>query len=189
MWIALPNFRRTILCTVLLLAACTNGPPPPPGWPGVTTNNDFNAPSYTAPSYVSEGCARSEDLRAVKTAVIKQRLMVAGYSCQAADSYNDFVRAYRRDLQDSDSDLQSFFYRLHGQEGDRALDSFKTRIANVSMSDRIADSGGYCADARARFNSAMSLRRKSLETFLASQTINTRERFAPCDMSTASNTR
>ncbi|MEE8439851.1 MAG: hypothetical protein V3S07_09695 [Micropepsaceae bacterium] len=133
-------------------------------------------------------CARSQDLRAVNAAVIKQRLMVAGYSCQAADSYNDFIRAYRRDLQDSDYDLQTFFYRLYGQEGDRALDSFKTRIANISMVNSVTDTGAYCASARASFDTAMSIRRKSLETFLVSQTTGTAERFAPCDVSTASNT-
>jgi len=189
MSIARTKLTHTILGIVLLLGACTNGPPPPPGWPGITTSNDVYAPSYAAPTLSPGGCARAEDLRAVKATLIKQRLMVAGYSCQAADSYNDFVRAYRGDLQASDADLQKFFTRLHGQAGDRAIDSFKTRIANNSMSDSIADTGLYCADAQARFHTAMSLRRKSLDHFLAVQTINTTERFTPCDLTTASNIR
>jgi hypothetical protein len=198
-----PKFTPTVLGTVLgiglSLSACTNGPPPPPGWPGYTTSNDSYVPlntaqvnaarAYAPPLNANGGCARAEDLRAVKAAVIKQRLMVAGYSCQASDSYNDFVRAYRSDLQASDSDLQDFFTRLHGSAGERALDSFKTRIANSSMSDSLANTGRYCADARARFYSAMSPRRQSLDNFLAAQTINATERFTPCDMTTASTIR
>ena len=52
------------------------------------------------------GCARPEDMSAVKTAAIQQRLMVAALSCHAVDLYNKFVTSYQKDLQASDMALQ-----------------------------------------------------------------------------------
>jgi hypothetical protein len=181
MSIVTPNVELTILCTVLLLAACSTAPPPlaVPEQPQVT------APMARAPT--SMGCANSVDLQAVKAATIKQRLMVAVYACKAGDAYNDFVFAYREDLKASDIALQNFFNRLHGQSGDRAFDSFKTRMANTSAIDSIADSSGYCRSTKAAFGTAMAIPVKSLETFLASQTMESTEGFSRCDVVTASN--
>jgi len=175
---------------VFALAACTNGPPPPPAaysssyYPSPAARSVARPSRTLTPSYT--GCAQDQELRAAKTAAVKERLMVAGLTCKAEDSYNDFIRAYRRELQNSDSDLQGLFTRVHGKNGDRALDSYKTRIANVSMMDSIADAANYCASAKASFAAAKSNRSRSLENFIATQDMDPRAELSPCMLETAS---
>jgi len=78
------------------------------------------------------GCARPEDMTAVKAAAIQQRLMVAALSCDAAQLYNKFVSTYQKDLQASDRALQNFFRRMNGKSGTEDYHAFKTRLANAS---------------------------------------------------------
>src|SRR5579863_3853799 len=89
------------------------------------------------------GCARPEDMSAVRTAAIQQRLMVAALSCDAAHLYNNFVSQYQKDLQASDRALQNFFRRLNGRTGTDDYHAFKTRLANASSMQSIGDITGY----------------------------------------------
>src|SRR5579871_820215 len=75
------------------------------------------------------GCARPEDMTAIKAAAVQQRLMVAALSCDAAQLYNSFVRAYQKELQASDRTLENFFRRLNGRTGTEDYHAFKTRLA------------------------------------------------------------
>jgi hypothetical protein len=133
----------------------------------------------------SSGCANPEDISAVRAAAVQQRLMVAAFSCQAIDRYNKFVITYRNDLQASDLALQRFFRRLYGQTGTADYHAFKTRLANTSSIDSIHDVRGYCANAEATFDAALSDRKKSLTIFLAGQPTEADRAFAPCQVRTA----
>ena len=125
-------------------------------------------------------CANPQDISAVRAAAIQQRLMVAALSCHAIDRYNNFVIAYRKDLQASDVALQTFFRRLNGQKGTADYHAFKTRLANTSSMDSIHDAGGFCASAEAAFDTALDGRKASLATFVAGQTTTVDSEFTPC---------
>ncbi len=101
------------------------------------------------------GCARPEDMNAVKAAAIQQRLMVAALSCDAAKLYNNFVTTYQKDLQASDRALQNFFRRKNGRTGTEDYHAFKTRLANASSMQSIGDITGYCASAKQLFEQAL----------------------------------
>jgi hypothetical protein len=128
------------------------------------------------------GCVSTDETLAVETATLKQRLMIAGFVCEAADPYNKFIIAYRKDLQDSDRALLNLFRRLQGRAGERGYDSFKTRVANVSMHDSADDPAEYCTSARATFRDAMAAPRKPLRTFVAAQNIKFEDGFSPCEL-------
>jgi hypothetical protein len=136
----------------------------------------------------STGCASGEDMFAVRTAAVQQKLMVAAFSCHATQLYNRFVTTYQRDLQASDLALQNFFLRMYGQTGIADYHSFKTRLANMSSIQSIHDTQGYCANAQATFDAAL-INKKSLPVFLASQTTTADNAFPRCEYLTASTNR
>ena len=125
------------------------------------------------------GCARSDDVYALRAAAVQQRLMVAAFSCQAVDRYNKFVIAYRKDLQASDLALQQFFRRLNGQTGTADYHSYKTRLANAASMQSIKDTS-YCANAEATFTDALDTGNKSLRIFLANKPADAEGAYRPC---------
>jgi hypothetical protein len=133
------------------------------------------------------GCARPEDMTAVKAAAIQQRLMVAALSCDATQLYNNFVSAYQKDLQASDRALQNFFRRLNGKSGTEDYHAFKTRLANASSMQSIGDITGYCSSAKQVFDVALSSGKPPLAAFVASQETSVDNQFAPCVVLTAGN--
>lgn len=173
-----PQALLKSLCAVLLMSACTIAPPPPrQSMPHITRSV---VPVREAPS--ATGCTNTDETLAVRVATLKQRLMIAGFICDAADPYNDFVIAYRKDLQNSDRALLDLFHRLHGQSGQRGYDSFKTRVANVSMRHSARDPVKYCASAHATFRDARAIPRKPLRTFVGAQDITFEDGFSPCEL-------
>jgi len=111
-------------------------------------------------------CARADDVYALRAAAIQQRLMVAALDCYAADRYNKFVMAYRKELRASDITLQRFFRRLNGRTGEADYHSFKTHLANASANHSADDRQGYCASAETTFGGALSRKSKSLRIFV-----------------------
>jgi hypothetical protein len=173
-----PQTLLKLLSVVLLVSACTASPlPPRQSMPHVTRSV---TPTREAPT--AAGCISTDETLAVETATLKQRLMIAGFICDAADPYNDFVVAYRADLQNSDRTLLNLFRRLQGQGGDRGYDSFKTRVANISMRHSARDPVGYCMSAHATFRDAMAFPRKPLRTFVGAQDIAFEDGFSPCEL-------
>jgi hypothetical protein len=134
------------------------------------------------------GCAKPEDMTAVKTAAIQQRLMVAALSCDAAQLYNNFVSTYQKDLQASDRALQTFFRRLNGKTGTEDYHAFKTRLANASSMQSIGDITGYCASAKQLFDDALDSARSTLTAFVANKETSVDSTFSPCQVLTAGDT-
>ena len=133
------------------------------------------------------GCARPNEMAAVKTAAIQQRLMVAALSCDAAKLYNSFVSTYQKDLQASDRDLQTFFRRLHGKSGTEEYHAFKTRLANASSMASIGDITGYCAGAKQLFDDALNSAKSTLAAFVANRETSADTAFEQCQVLTAGN--
>jgi hypothetical protein len=131
------------------------------------------------------GCARTNDLSAVKTAAVQQRLMVAALSCDAIVLYNKFVTSYQKELQASDRTLESFFRRLNGRTGTEDYHAFKTRLANASSMQSIGNITTYCASAKEVFAAALDSTKPSLANFVSLQTTSVDDAFAPCQFGTA----
>ncbi len=125
-------------------------------------------------------CARPNEMAAVKTAAIQQRLMVAALSCDAAKLYNSFVSTYQKDLQASDRDLQNFFRRLHGKTGTEEYHAFKTRLANASSMASIGDITSYCASAKQLFDDALNSAQTTLAAFMANRETTADATFEQC---------
>jgi hypothetical protein len=79
---------------------------------------------------------------ALKTAAVQQELMVAGLTCNATAQYNNFVIAYRTELQLSDAALMNYFRSRDGNEA--GYDTYKTKLANLSASRSAAEGAHYC---------------------------------------------
>jgi len=126
------------------------------------------------------GCARPEDMTAVKAAAVQQRLMVAALSCDATQLYNRFVTSYQKELQASDRALENFFRRLKGNRGTEEYHAFKTRLANASSMQSIGNITAYCDGAKQVFSAALDSAKTSLTVFVAGQTTSADNAFAPC---------
>ena len=136
-----------------------------------------------AAAATASGCARPADMNALKTAAMQQRLMVAALSCGETQSYNQFVRTYQTELQNSDKNLQAYFRRVNGKTGTADYHAYKTRLANASSMAVINDNVSYCANAKASFEQALGSK-VVLTAFTADTAID--QRFVPCPITTAS---
>ncbi len=175
------KYNLATVCMVLSVAACTTDPAPRQALPiEPPAPTVARAPSAPAPAFM--GCANTGEMRAVKAAAIGQRLMVASYACHAKDSYTDFINVYRDELRNSDYALQDFFKRLDRGAGERAYDTYKTRLANSAMLDSLADTKGYCASTEQAFSVAMSIPSRELDLFLLTQDFPLTERVSPCNL-------
>src|SRR5438105_5870941 len=130
-------------------------------------------------------CVRPDDMTAIKTAAVQQRLMVAALSCDATQLYNNFVRAYQTELQASDRNLQNFFRRLNGKSGTEDYHAFKTKLANASSMQSIGDITGYCASAKQMFEEALNSNRLTLTAFVTTKETPVDNSYEPCPVVTA----
>ena len=131
------------------------------------------------------GCARPEDMSAIKAAALQQKLMVAALSCNAIQLYNKFVTAYQKELQNSDQALQNFFRRLNGKTGTADYHAFKTRLANTSSLQSIGDINAYCASTKETFDTALGSAKITLAGFVSGQATSADDAFSPCQVRTA----
>jgi hypothetical protein len=131
------------------------------------------------------GCAQPEDMTAIKTAALQQKLMVAALSCQATQLYNRFVVSYQKELQASDQALQNFFRRLNGKTGTEDYHAFKTKLANNASMQSIGDITNYCSSAQETFDTALNSQKTSLAVFVSAQTTAADDAFSPCQFRTA----
>jgi hypothetical protein len=133
----------------------------------------------------TQTCAHPDEMSAIKTAAIQQRLMVAALSCQATQDYNHFVQSHQKELQTSDHNLQNFFIRMHGKTGTEEYHAFKTRMANASSMDSIRDFTGYCASAKQMFDEAAGNSNMTLAAFISSKETSVDHAYDVCPVLTA----
>jgi hypothetical protein len=131
------------------------------------------------PVWAQGVCVRPQDMAALQMATVQQHFMVAALSCGTADLYNDFVRAYRGDLQKSDEALQGYFLRRDARTGAADYHTFKTKLANV-YSARSADNlKSFCRNATASI--AIALKdKKNLVELVSSQPISIDDSYTSC---------
>jgi hypothetical protein len=121
--------------------------------------------AMTAQTYAADLCNAGSSA-ALKTAVIQQQLMVAGFTCGAMAQYNHFVVVHQSELQKSDAELKAYFKsRDHGREA--GYDSYKTKAANLSASRSASEGGRYCDNTAREFAAAEASH--SLKDFVAGE--------------------
>ena len=84
-------------------------------------------------AWAQNSCVRPQDMTALQTATVQQRFMVAALTCDTAELYNSFVRAYRGDLQKSDVALRAYFVRRDAATGVSDYNAFKTKLAGKKV--------------------------------------------------------
>src|SRR5258708_26558180 len=102
-----------------------------------------------SPAWAQGVCVRPQDMTALQTATVQQHFMVAALSCGTADLYNDFVRAYRGDLQKSDEALEAYFLRRDAANGLADYHAFKTRLADEHSARSADNMRNFCRNATA----------------------------------------
>ena len=130
-------------------------------------------------------CARQQDIDAMKTAAVQQKLMVAALSCNAVARYNQFVTSFQRELQASDRALQNFFRRLNPRNGTADYHAFKTRQANAASMTSIQHITNFCNDAQNIFNTALDSGQQTFPAFLVTQPYVTDARYDECPLQVA----
>jgi hypothetical protein len=139
--------------------------------------------SLTAQAFAGT-CARPTEALALRTAAVQQKLMVAALYCSDVRPYNNFVIAYRRDLQDSDAQLMSYFVRAGGgHAGEADYHAYKTSLANNYSLEGSRHTDSYCATADAAFQEA-SNGNESLRDFVLEQRVALQ--YDSCDERTGS---
>jgi len=128
------------------------------------------------------GCARPEDMHALKSAAIQQRLMVAALSCNAAPSYNDYVKSYQKELQAADQALQTYFRRVSGAQGTTQYHAYKTHLANASSMQSIHNITEYCESTKVMFEASSANAGQGLKTFMAGQDMAVEQEYQPCEV-------
>ncbi len=123
-------------------------------------------------------CANRAEYSTLKVAAFQQQLMVAALTCQNISEYNRFVVSYRPELMRSDKAMLRFFMKRDGRAaGDRAYNSYKTRLANDSSVASNEDTAAFCSAASELF-AALDEHRQPLADFVWSRPVSDR---LPCE--------
>ena len=122
-------------------------------------------------AWAQNACVRPQDMAALQTATVQQRFMVAALTCDTADLYNSFVRAYRGDLQKSDAALRAYFVRRDAVTGVADYNAFKTKLANLYSAWSDGNRKTYCRNATASLQAALK-DKKSLADLVSTQPIS-----------------
>lgn len=122
-------------------------------------------------AWAQNACVRPQDMAALQTATVQQRFMVAALTCDTAELYNSFVKAYRGDLQKSDAALRAYFLRRDAVTGVADYNAFKTKLANLYSAWSDGNRKTYCGNATASIQAALK-DKKSLADLVSTQPIS-----------------
>ena len=123
----------------------------------------------TVQGRAAELCALFDDLTALQTAAVQQRLMVSALACNETSSYNHFVLGHQGELQKADEVLQSFFTRQNAGTGIDDYHAYKTRLANVYSLLSAQHKEEYCRLTRAALERSNKGETDSLREFILAQ--------------------
>ena len=123
----------------------------------------------TVQGRAAELCALLDDLTALQTAAVQQRLMVSALACNETSAYNAFVLGHQGELQRADAELQSFFTRQNAATGIDDYHAYKTRLANVYSLLSAQHKLEYCAITRAALERSNKNETDSLREFILAQ--------------------
>jgi hypothetical protein len=123
----------------------------------------------TVQGRAAELCALFDDLTALQTAAVQQRLMVSALACNETASYNEFVLGHQGELQKSDQALQSFFTRQNAETGIDDYHGYKTRLANVYSLLSAQHKEEYCNLTRAALERSKKGEAAPLREFILAQ--------------------
>jgi hypothetical protein len=123
----------------------------------------------TVNGHAAEPCALLDDLTALQTAAVQQRLMVSAFVCNETSSYNAFVLGHQRELQKSDEDLQSFFLRQNMASGIDDYHAYKTRLANAYSLVSAQHKEEYCRLTHTALERSQRGEPNSLREFILAQ--------------------
>jgi len=132
-----------------------------------------------SPAWAQGVCVRPQDMTALQTATVQQHFMVAALSCDTADLYNSFVKAYRGDLQKSDEALQAYFLGRDTRTGLADYHAFKTKLANVYSARSAGNLKSFCRNATASITIALK-DKKNLTELVSSQPISIDDAYTSC---------
>jgi len=132
-----------------------------------------------SPVWAQGVCVRPQDMAAWQTATVQQHFMVGALSCGTADLYNNFVRAYRGDLQKSDEALQAYFLRRDARTGVADYHAFKTKLANVYSARSAVNLKSFCLSATASITTALK-DKKNLAELVSAQPISIDDSYTSC---------
>lgn len=124
-------------------------------------------------------CVKGPDEVALQVRVIQTDLMVAALSCGASARYNEFVKANQPVLMAAHTQLTKFFSAKRG--GQRALNSFITKLANDSSRRSIANIALFCQETGWLYDALLSPTRGDFVTFIGPLLTAQRHGFQPCE--------
>ncbi|HEY2070818.1 MAG TPA: hypothetical protein VGG48_14785 [Rhizomicrobium sp.] len=120
--------------------------------PGKSAVAALAAMAMTGQSLAADICARPEEAMALKAAAVQQELMVAALTCGDIQPYNQFVLSHRRELQESDAALLSYFQRAASREAGMAnYNAYKTGLANNFSLASLRRRDAFCYTAETAF--------------------------------------
>jgi hypothetical protein len=126
-----------------------------------------------------QACVKGPDEVALQTRVIQTDLMVAALSCGASARYNEFVKANQPVLMAAHSQLTKFFTKARG--GQKALNTFITKLANDSSRRSIANIAAFCQETGWLYDAILSPTRGDFVTFIGPLLAAQRHGFVPCE--------
>jgi hypothetical protein len=120
----------TMITLTLLLASCA----------------DTNAANNTSKSNkILANCATNEEIKALDSRALQSHLMVAALSCGQHDSYNKFMRKYKKEIASQKGTLEGYFNRRYNKDSQNQLNKFMTGLANASSQQSLAmESKEFC---------------------------------------------
>ncbi len=117
---------------------------------------------------LADGCSdRSRQAFMVRS--LQTELMVAALTCQIRPEYNAFVKRFKKHLALNGKALRKHYVKHYGDESEKRLNRYVTKLANKSSQQTINARGDYCDQARQLYEEVLVAEPELLVTLAASR--------------------
>jgi hypothetical protein len=108
-------------------------------------------------------CIKGKVLTAFQMRMMQTELVVGALSCKMTPRYNDFVRAYQKELMTAHRTLKSHFGR------ESRLEDYKSKTANESSQRSLSNITEFCLYTGSLYDKLLGPERVQLAEFVASE--------------------
>jgi hypothetical protein len=140
--------RFAVLVLVASTLSCSNSQ---------NVAEQFVPPAPTPPTMRAPICVRPAEKEAIDVSALVSQLQLITMTCHTRDQYNALIPRLRPALATKEKNLDAFFKRAYGKQGQTEHDKYITELANLQSQLALKSGNQFCSMSSGMFDQVMPL--------------------------------